>query len=267
MMKRLLTPYYLYFLATALLTVTFTVLRTVFLFTDYDAAAQHYRTGGIELFVTYGALAAVVLLLVGVFFLPPKSALPRLRSDKTRYVLLLPALLFLVTAVEKLVLLAFEPLSALPILFLVLSALFAALAAVPFLVGAKPLPLSDSVSRLIGALPALFAIFYAMYLYFDESHYMNDPAAMLYILACVALALFFLYDAKEIGGEGTRLSLFFGATAAMLSLSAALPALLYRIVSGLSLASTLLSDLLLIAVAAVIAVRLLSYKTPSEKSL
>lgn len=265
MMKRLFTPYSLYLLAAASLAAAFTALRTVFLFTDYTADLHHFRTSGIEVFVTYGALAIALLLLVGIFFLPRATALPKLPNGKRRYTALLPALLFFAMAVEKLVLLALLPLSTLPLLFLLLSALFAALSAVPFLSAALSLNLSESLSRLLSAVPALFAIFHAMYLYFDESHYMNDPSAMLLILTHVALALFFLFDAKETFGEKTRLSLFFGALAALLSVAAALPSLIYFTVSKVSLVSSIPSDLLLISLAAFITVRLISRETSLEE--
>ena len=247
---------------TAAVTVLLTVFRAVALFTNFDPKAQHYLTPAVEAISTYGFLLPLLLFFPLACALPKRTPLTQIGEEKRFF--FLPLILFLIaSAIELFVTATVERLTVLSFVFAILSAVTAGISALPYLFKILKLPLSEEATRLLFAAFSVYMILYAMFTYFDERHYMNNPNAMLLILTAVVLSLFFFYDARALSAGGARLPLYFMASSVALSTSFALPSLLYRIFGGGGLASSLVFELLLLSAALPLAVRLaiLSQKT------
>ena len=258
MKTRRLSPAFLLLFATAFVTILLVAFRTVALFLNFDPRAQHYISPLVEALSTYGFLLPLLLFIPLTLLLPKDTRLTHVGERKRFFYL--PLLLFLAaSSVELFVTAITERLTTLSFVFALLSAVFAGIYALPYLFKVLKLPVSDSLHQLLLALGSVYMILYAMFFYFDERHYMNNPNAMLVTLAAVVLALLILYDAKSLTGGSARLTLYLMASGVSLAVSTALPALLYRFSDGGGLASSLVFELVLLSVALPFGFRLFIY--------
>lgn len=246
---------FLFTCITAAVTVALTVFRTVALFTNFDPKAQHYLDPAVEALSTYGFLLPLLLFIPLALTLPKRTTLTQIGEGK-RFFFLPLALFLTASAIELFVTATVERLTTLSFVFAILAAVAAGISALPYLFKILKLSLSEGAMQLLFAFFSVYMILYAMFAYFDERHYMNNPNAMLLILAAVVLSLFLFYDARALSSGGARLSLYFMANSVVLSVSFALPSLLYRMFGGGGLAASLVFELLLLSAALPLAARL-----------
>ena len=251
------TPAFLFALTTAAVALILLFFRTVALFVNFDATAQHYMSPAVETVSTYGFFLPPVLFIPLVLLLPKETQLTRI-GERSRLIYLPLLILLGASSIELFVTAMTERLTSLSLLFAILAAVAAGVSALPYLFKLLKLPVSQGLEQLLLAASSVYMILYAMFTYFDERHYMNNPNAMLITLTAVILALLFFYDAKSLTGGSARLTLYLMASGVSLAVSTAIPSLLYRL-SGGALVTSLVFELLLLAAALPFGFRLFIY--------
>jgi len=258
MKMRRLSPAFLFTLATAFITLALVLFRTVALFANFDPTVQHYASPVTESLATYGFFVPLLLFIPLTLLLPKETRLTHI-GERNRFFYLPILVLLIASSIELFVTAVAERLTTLSFLFAILAAIAAGVSALPYLFKLLKLPVSDGTHRLLLAFSAVYMILYAMFSYFDERHYMNNPNAMLITLTATVLALLFFYDANSLTDGSARLTLYLMASGFTLAVSTALPALLYRFSGGGSLVSSLVFELLLLSAALPYALRLFIY--------
>ncbi len=236
-----------FFLLTLSLAGFLSGMRTYFLFSDFSPEKQHFLTPQYEAILLLGFCLS--FLFVGCFcFLFDRNMPLSVPKKPTRLVCELPlVLLFTALTAYDLALLKLSEMALLEwLFFLIAHALFAA-AAVCYLLRVLGLGKGEGFCLLSRAIPALSASFYAIYLYFEGAHFMNNPNLLLLQGAFLALSLYEIALARaELWGRRSRRFLFASSVAAILLFATAIPSLLYSLFRGGALVTGILPDLLLL---------------------
>ncbi len=236
----------------SLLTLAAVILRSVLLLLFFVPTAQHFSGNTAATLLIISVLLPLLLFAVLSYLM--RRTLPKEAQNSSllsKIILTAFGILSGVFAGYGLVTSLIAAQSPLESLFAVLSHLVLLLYAVFLLIEAFGFIKTAEHSYIYGTVAALAPCLYAMYLYFESAHFMNNPNILLTQLAYVALALTMLTRTKE-RAENTRktpFSLFLSMSAIFLAVTASIPSLLFLLFRGDMLTGNLLSDLFLLLAA------------------
>lgn len=226
--------YKIYFFLSLALALAVSVLRSIAVLKHYDASLGYFEGG----YLVSGLANLLMLLALPLCLSAPmtlgggKLRLPPARFHlSTAFASALVAFLLLAFAALHVrevasVLLDDTPTDVRALLASVLSALFALLGAVSFVLTASMGAEVSAKKAFSSSAVVLFAVMYALYLYFESKLPINAPEKLLAQLTLLSIALFFLYETRiALGQPMPALRLGFGLLAMVLSASSAIPSL------------------------------------------
>ncbi|MBQ2719827.1 MAG: hypothetical protein IJF73_07160 [Clostridia bacterium] len=246
--------YLLYLLAAPIVAAVAIVLRSVALLSDYDAALGYFD--GRALPIAMAALLVTVIAVLAVlthelrgFFVATTDYrdLPTLFSG----IYLGIALVFFGVTLAVSAIGSFSA----P-LFSPVASVAALLAALSLLCGAGLFAVRAFDGRAVGPAramltlaPAVGAVLYTLYLHLDPAVRINEPNKMLAAVAWIAVAFFFLGEARiALLRAKWALHTYVTAVTVMLSATLCLPNLLYEAVHGTSLLGSTAADFAMLGV-------------------
>ncbi len=220
-------------------------MRSAFLFSDFSFEKQHFLTPQYEVILLFGILLSFLLLAVLAHASDRELPPPEI-SKPVEAAVHLPVILLHAALVTYDMIAGGED-TPLERIFLLCSHILFAASAVCGILSLGRFFERVEARLVTRAIPALGASFYAMYLYFESSTFMNNPNLLLLQAAFLLLSIYEVTLGRaELLGRFCRRFLFMsGATAALLIMTS-LPSLLYTIFFGKALVTGVLPDLLLL---------------------
>ena len=266
--------YQVYLTLSILLALALAAVRSFALLSYYDPAIGYFEAG-----VALPELASLLTLLA----LPLALSVPfvlgggKLASEARRFHLptafasaLLAFLLLAFAALHVSELLGELSLGheadARATVTLLLAAGLAVLGSVSFILSASMGAEISARRALSSSAFVLFAVTYALFLYFDTTLPINAPEKLLSQLALLSVAIFFLYEARiAIARPMPGMRAAFGFLALILSAASSIPSILYYLTYGKTVLESPVHDFLLLASFLYIMARLTSLVPRSGK--
>lgn len=256
-----------YLTLSLLLALVLTVLRSAALLWHYDAAIGYFEAGvGLPELANLLTLLALPLCVSLCFTLGGG----KLKGAQTRFHLptafssALVAFLLIAFAALHVTELSSE-LSAgteadlRPIVTSALAALFSVLGSVSFILSASMGAEVSAKKAFSSSAVVLFAIVYALFLYFDTELPINAPEKLLSQITLLSVALFFLYETRiALAQPMPAVRAAFGILAMILTASSSVPNLLYYAANGRAVLETPVHDFLILALFLYLVARLTS---------
>ena len=234
---------------TGIFSLVTAVFHTFFLLTDYSPERQHYENALFPALL----LALLAVGILGFFLLalrlfrtecPP---IPK-NTAENRVLSGIMALLYTVFGIYLLFFAFPFGISALEKLFSLLAAGTALSAAVLLIARIAGALQSTEARYICGGILALAPILYAMYLYFEADHFMNNPCILLEQTAFLSLSVYTVMQTRsEITGQLQKRTVLFAASTILLSLTSSLPSILYYFINREVPTSGIVSSVLLFA--------------------
>ena len=252
-------------LSSLLLALILAVLRTVAVLYCYDASLGYFRDGYL-----LPMIANLLTLLVIPFCLslpmplgggklrmmPARFHLPTAFSSALVAFLLIAYAALHVTEIGAEIL-RDAPTDARIVLTSGVSALLSVCGAVSFILTASMGAEISPKKAISTASVVLFAVMYALFLYFDNAMPINAPEKLLAQITLLSVAVFFLYETRvALGQPMPALRAAFGLLAMILTASSALPNIIYYAVHRVALLETPVHDFLILAFFFYLAARL-----------
>lgn len=244
------------------------LLRTVLLFTSFRVSAQHYTTAVPEYWLWGFWFLAVLCIFLFLMFFRRKEELLTIAAFHQRPVMIAAICLSLVAILTG----AYGCISAILWQISGMEAFFAVTGSLFVLVfggifGYLALKETERYTPVICIAPVAYIV-YAMYLYFDSTHFMNNPNTLLSRLAFILFALYFLQEIRVAMGRNSGLLLpLLGAVSALTGAYAALPSLLYGAATGKTLTTGVIPDLFLLLSAGYVGLRLFLPTTTTTETV
>ncbi len=241
-------PFALVLAATLLLSLFGVVLRTILLFTSYDAALGHFEEGALSdlLFPLLFVIAAIFYAAFGFLM---RAELDKNEHEGTVAVTFASAFAAITAGVWFFASLplAFSAGSTMEGVFGVLMLLSSVGLSLHFLLVA--LGTDSHTLRVFSAVSAiLFCVFYILHAYFDTSFVLNSPIKILDQLTLLCFALFFIAECRFFFGTAhNAVYLPIAMLASTLAAADSIPALLYALKSGEPLSGSVMHDFLVFA--------------------
>ena len=252
--------HWLYFAIAAapVLSVLTVILRCVALFTEYEQDRGYFGSKA-----PVNATVLILLAFGFVLFLTLGIVLRRELSTPS-YVGTLSiffsagfsAVSLAVYAVFTII--AFVQTSGFISILMLLSALLALVGAVYFAFFLFPTPAETTARGMLGLSFAFFCLLSSFILYFDMSEQMNAPAKLFSLLTFVILTCYALGECRGLfGRQSPALQYLLTALGLVLSLTAAVPNILYTVTRGKELVLSTVYDFVLLAFGLYLFARLL----------
>jgi len=231
-------PYFILLTAALVLAIAAAVTRTVLVLTALDPTLGHFEPSAAT-DILWPLLIILSVVFCAVFSIVIREELREKKPENTLPTVFASAFAAISAAVWAGTQ-AFEVFRAegLALPFGILM-LLCAVGLILYFITAVP-NAAASAPRITACLSAvLFCTFYLLYSYFDTSFTLNSPVKIFDQLTFIALTVFFLAECRFLFGK-LRFTLYAPAAliAATLSLTSALPALVYRIAEERSLIGT-----------------------------
>ena len=267
MKETLKKPYALVLLATAILSATATAIRAFLFLFRYDAAPGHFEPSALS-DLLFPLLLVICAVLYAAFGFLSRAQLEEKERRSTVFVTFASAFAAVATAVWVVTMVprVFSAASLLDSLFCALATLFGISLVLHFALCAL-----DTGSFTLKALSAigsvLFSVFYILHSYFDTALVLNSPVKIFDQLTLSVLALFFIAECRFLFGTAKNaVYLPLSMLTFTLSLTNALPELIYALKSGEALSGNIVHGFMLLAVALYAAARLLAMLELGKKS-
>ena len=226
---------FFYALTASLATLVTVILRTVALFTEYEAEAGFYASPTLAI-ATAAVLAAVGVGLAAFAYQEREHFV--FSSDYRDLPSLVSGVYFAVSLLFFGVMLLLGARSAAPaaLVTAILAALFAGAGTAPFVLHAFDGRTASATAAMLTLPTAAFGVLYALYLGFESEIMLTSPVKLLSTATWVFATLFFLGEAR-IALSRARWALHLSVTALTVTLSGtlALPNLVLHAVEGSSL--------------------------------
>ena len=251
-------PYFILLITALALSLAAAALRTALTLNAFDTALGHFKASAVtDIFLPL--LFIFSAILYAIFSLIIREELSEKKPDVSLPTVFASAFAAICAAVwmgaQFFEVIRAEGL-ALPFGILLL---LCAIGLVLYFITAVPSN-GASALRVVACICAvLFCVFYLLYSYFDTSFTLNSPVKIFDQLSFISLVLFFLAECRFLFGK-IRFTLYapVALITATLSLSNALPSLVYRIAEGSSLIGTDAHAFLMLAFFLYVAARLAS---------
>ena len=252
-------PYALVLLATLLLSVTATVLRTVLLFTSFDGALGYFKEGALA-DLLFPLLFVIAAILYAAFGFLARTELDKSERKNTIPVTFASAFAAITVAVWFFthLSLAFSAESAAERIFCILMLLFSIGLALHFVLSALDTG-SPTLRVLAGVCAILFCVFYILYAYFNSALVLNSPIKIFDQLTVMVFALFFIVECRfSFGTAHNAVYLPVAMLATTFAAANSVPALLYALKEGKALTGNVMHDFMTFALCLYAATRLLA---------
>lgn len=245
------------------------VLRTIALFTQYNASTSHYND---KVAITLSGALAVCgcLLLLTYIFLGEKKKIDLGFSENAgSYIpsgILSAALCFM--AAERIMLLInpsndrfFKNNTILHTIFII-TAVLAILSVISFFLSVLIEKNENIIKALFSVTVVMYLAFYAAGLYFDTTVYpTNAPNKTVDQMAYLFASVFFLYETRiTIGRSSERAYMAFGLIASLLTAYSAIPSLIYYVFEGKIVSASISETAITASLCLFITARVFMYK-------
>ena len=260
-------PYVLVLLAALLLSLVATSIRTFLFLFRYDAALGHFDPGALS-DLLFPLLLVIAAVLYAAFGFLSRTQLEEGERRSTVFVTFASAFaavataVFLITTLPRL----FEATSLYEGLFCALTLLCGA--GLVLYLALVALDTGSFTLRAVGAMGAvLFAIFYILYAYFNTELVLNSPVKVFDQLCVLVFVLFFVAECRILFGTAKNaVYLPLSMLTFTLSLSNAVPELIYALKSGEALSGNIAHGFMILSFALYTASRLLAMLDLSKKA-
>ncbi len=251
-LKKQHIPPLLAILLAPLLALVAVILRSVSLLTEWDMVTSYFFPEA-PFLTAFTTLATVAILLFALFALLARHRLSPAPEENTDLPTLFSsaflALTLGVCAVYAFVHLSSEANSYSRALLAVLALL--ALLSLPYFVRFlfwEIRPHRAALLARFGIAPAFFALAGAIYLFFDRTQQMNQPAKLFHLFAFVCVAVFALSECRFLSGQRRpALHYFFLAVGLFMTAAASIPNLIYTMLNTRELVLSTVYDFVLFA--------------------
>ena len=265
MTDKIKKTYKTYFALSLMLALALAVLRTIAVLRHYDIATGYFDEGHLLSQLTNLLTLLALPLCLSV---PMTLGGDKLRIPPARFHLLsafssaLVAFLLIAFAALHVTEITAEvradaPTSPRVVLTSAVSAILSVLGAVSFILTASMGAEVSAKKAFSSSSVVLFAIVYALFLYFDGELPINAPEKLLAQVTLLSVALFFLYETRVALGQpmpAVRAGL--GFLALVLTVSSSIPNLIYYAVNRAALLETPVHDFLILSFALYLVARL-----------
>lgn len=241
-------PFALVLAATLLLSSVGVVLRTILLFTSYDAALGHFEKGALA-DLLFPLLFVIAAILCAAFGFLMRTELDKTEQETTVAITFASAFAAITVAVWFFASLplAFSAGSTMEAVFGILMLVSSIGLALHFLLTALGAP-SHSLRVFAAVSAILFCVFYILHAYFDTSFVLNSPIKIFDQLTLLCFALFFIAECRFFFGTAhNAVYLPIAMLASTFAAADSIPALLYALKSGEPLSGSVMHDFLVFA--------------------
>ncbi len=252
-------PYVLVLLVALLLSLTAASIRTFLFLFRYDEALGYFAPGALSELL-FPLLLVIATVLYAAFGFLSRAQLEEGERRSTVFVTFASAFAAVATAVFLITTLprVFEAASLLEGLFCALTVLFGVGLVLHFALSA--LDTGSFALRALSAIGAvLFSVFYILYAYFNTDLVLNSPVKIFDELSVLVFVLFFITECRFLFGTAKNaVYLPLSMLAFTLSLSNALPELIYALKSSEALSGNIVHGFMILSFGLYTASRLLA---------